>query len=104
MIKTNNKQTWKRIAIVSTILFLLVLSNMVFNVIVEKKQQQELKLNQTIQSAFNNGTQYGQLALVASINQVNEFPFIVNIENKTTIDSVSICSQEFYNYLNKVCG
>ena len=120
MTETNNTKFWKRFAMV--LILLLVVIVIIFVVMQMKKieNKKALELNQTIQSAYINGTIDGQLVLVISMHQTKEFPQVINEDGETIthldslkfmneseklrIDSIDTCSAEFYNYLNQICG
>jgi regulatory protein YycI of two-component signal transduction system YycFG len=96
LLKTNNKETWKKIAIAFIIGFIILLIILGFSFI-------KNKLNKTIESSYINGTINGQLILISQINQYKEFPFLINVNNETRVDSIQMCSNEFLNYLNNLC-
>jgi len=120
MTETNNTRFWKRFAIV--LILILVFIFVIIAVMQMKKfeNKEALELNQTIQSAYINGTRDGQLILIISMHQTKELPQIINQDDKVIVhldylkfmneseklrtDSIPFCSQEFYNYLNQICG
>jgi len=65
---------WKKILGIAVILLIISVGYILYNLYQDNKLEKEISYNQTLNSAFLNGSIYGQQILVASIHQEKEFP------------------------------